>query len=105
VPVLQAIRDMKGPDFNKLERAVSTLSRVMPRISALTPPEGLVDVHATFVSAVHLAQEACRRRRLALVTNDSRLGNEAAASAAGATMLVEQARLNLVARLYPPKVR
>jgi hypothetical protein len=104
--VLNAIHDMKGPEVSKLERASTVLAKLGPKLDALQPPEGLVDVHATFISALHLAQEACRRRMLALAANnDLRLGGEAAASAAGATMLVEQARENLVTRLYPPKVR
>ena len=106
VAVLNAIHDMKGPEMSDLERASRALTKAAARFAALAPPETMNDVHATFISAVHLAQEACRRRVLALAANqDFRLSGEAAASAAGATMLVEQARANLVARLYPPKVR
>ena len=71
----------------------------------VVPPPDLADVHATLVSALNLAREACSRRRLAIATTDRTMGLEASAAAAGATMLVAQARENLVARLYPPKVR
>jgi hypothetical protein len=74
-------------------------------LAKLSAPEDLMDVHATFVSALHLAREACRRRALALAANDRTLALEASASASGAMMLVDQARQNLVTRLYPPKVR
>jgi len=104
-PVLKAIVGMRGPEFAKLERTASSLGRLDLRFAVVSTPEDLVDVHATFVSALHLAREACRRRALALAANDRTLGLEASASASGAMMLVDQARQNLVRRLYPPKVR
>jgi hypothetical protein len=104
-PTLKAIEAMTGPEFSKLERVIASIGRLGPRLDELVPPEDLADVHATFISALHLAREACARRRLAIATTDRTAGLEASAAAAGATVLVGQARENLVARLYPPKVR
>jgi hypothetical protein len=104
-PSFKAIEAMTGPEFSKLEKMIASIGRLGPKMDEVVPPQDLADVHATFVSALNLAREACSRRRLAIATTDRTMGLEASAAAAGATMLVAQARENLVARLYPPKVR
>jgi hypothetical protein len=104
-PVLGAIHDMKGPAVAALVLAESHLGRIAPILAKLAPPEDLSDVQATLLSAVHLAVEACKRRRVALAAGNTGLAREASASAAGAGMLADQARQSLVTRLFPPVVR
>jgi hypothetical protein len=73
------------------------------RLAAVTPPDDLADVHATLVSAVHLAREGVARRQVAAATATSASAREAASAAAGALLLFQQAKGELVARLFPPR--
>ena len=72
-------------------------------LEAAPPPGDLEDVHATLVSGVHLAREAIARRRTAAATAGGSFSRDASSAAAGALMLIGQARSDLVARLYPPR--
>ncbi|HWJ54867.1 MAG TPA: hypothetical protein VNR90_01600, partial [Vicinamibacterales bacterium] len=102
-PILNYIRDMRGVAFDRLLSANSRIERLIADFETITPPEVLADVHATIGSTLHLAREACTRQRSAVVANDMELARQASAAAAGALLLVEQARAELLARLFPPK--
>jgi len=102
-PVLTFIRDMQGMSFERLISARDRIDRLLVAYNALTPPEELADVHATIGSTLHMAREACARRRSAVISNDMALAREASAAAAGALLLADQARTELLARLFPSK--
>jgi hypothetical protein len=104
-PVLQAIRDVNGPGLERLERYRAHLARLTPQIAAIKPPADVADVHATLLSALRLAIEACKRRLVSVAANNMSVAREASASASGAKMLTQQARESLVKRLYPPQAR
>jgi hypothetical protein len=104
-PIFEAIRDMTGPGFEWLVRADGRLKTLVPMMKGMEVPADLSDVHATLTSAITMAAEACARRKLAVAANDMPLAREASAAAAGALMLAAQARQELLARLYPPKIQ
>ena len=104
-PSLQAMRDMVGPGIYWLQRVEANLKRAQPWLQATVPPDELQDIHGTITSALQMAIEACRNRRLVLATRDLKVDREASAAAAGALLLGSHARKELLARLHPPKIQ
>jgi hypothetical protein len=104
-PVLQYVRDGRSMAFDRVETAVGRLERFEADASTVAPPEDLSAVHATFMSALRMAREALGRRRLAVITNHLQTDLEASAAAAGALLLADRARTDLVEGLFPPKPR
>jgi hypothetical protein len=51
-----------------------------------------------------MAVEACERRRRAVIVESLADARDASSAAAGAVLLADQARANLVRRLFPPKI-
>ncbi len=72
------------------------------RFARITPPADLAGVHSTIASTIGMAREAYARRRRAVVTDMIEPAKEASAAAAGALLLSDRARTDLVAALYPP---
>jgi hypothetical protein len=101
--VIEFIRDMKSMSFERLESAHRRLEAIATDLETVVPPPDLSDVHATLVSAVHMARQACDRRRLAVITTSMDMAREASTAAAGAQLLATQSRDLLIKRLYPPK--
>jgi hypothetical protein len=89
--------------FDRLVNAVERLEALQQQVAAIAPPKDVAGVHATLVSALAMAHEACARRREAVVTNDLQMARNASSAAAGALLLVSRARADLVTALYPPK--
>jgi hypothetical protein len=83
----------------------ANLKRVVPRLERVVPPEELRDLHGTIASALQMAIDACRRRRLVIVTGDVPMAKESSSAAAGAMLLADHARRDLLARLHPPKIQ
>jgi hypothetical protein len=102
-PSLVSIRDLTGPGIFWLDKVDANLKRVQTRLTDVTPPAELLDVHSTLRSALSMAVDACRRRRLVMASGDATIAREASAAAAGAMMLADHARRELLARLHPPK--
>jgi hypothetical protein len=104
-PILQAVADMRSTAYEQLEGASSRIGRLSDLAGRVSVPGDLADVHATLVSALHLAEQASARRRLAVATTSMTAAREASSAAAGAQLLAAQARASLVERLFPPKIR
>jgi hypothetical protein len=107
-PILQAIRDMAGgPSYHYLDLADERLARMSDDLSRISVPDDLVvrQVHATLVSAVLMAREACVRHRRVLVAKNAQIEQEGSAAATAARMLVARARTDLIVRLYPPPIK
>ena len=102
-PIIEAVREMRFTSFDRLGTAATRVEGASRALEAVTPPRDLEDVHATLVSGVYLAREAIGRRRTAAATAAGSFSRDAASAAAGALLLMGQARSDLVARLYPPK--
>jgi hypothetical protein len=104
-PGLDAIREMSGPGIYWLEKVDANLNRAHTQLKAVNVPDELADIHATLSSALRMAMDACRRRRTAMAANDIIIAREASSAAAGAILLAKEARSQLLARLYPPKIQ
>jgi hypothetical protein len=102
--VLTEIRDMTGPRYARLQDAAARLARYRSTLDGVTAPEDLSAVHATLASALRMAEHACARRRIAVVTTNLAPAREAAAAAGGAVLLAGQARHDLVTLLFPPRL-
>jgi hypothetical protein len=103
-PMLEAIRDMRGTPFERLTIAYERLRSFAADLARVTPPNDLADVHATLSSSVHMAVEACERRRRAVIVASLSDARDASSAAAGAVLLADQARESLVRRLFPPRI-
>ena len=103
-PMLEAIRDMRGTPFERLTIAYDRLRSFAADLARVTPPTDLADVHATLASSVHMAVEACERRRRAVIVASLADARDASSAAAGAVLLADQARERLIGRLFPPRI-
>lgn len=104
-PILAHIRDGRYSSYDRLVRAAARITELSEEIASIQPPADLADVHATIRSAIHMAAEACSRRRLAVTTTSEDLQREASAAAAGSMLLTGHSRDQLVVRLFPPKIQ
>jgi hypothetical protein len=104
-PVLMAIKDVRYTAYERLVAASERIGRFQDALSKVAPPEDLADVHATLASALQMADRACARRRLASSVVSEAIAAEASSSAAGALILADEMRAQLVKRLYPPSLR
>jgi hypothetical protein len=102
-PTLERLSEGEASPYATLETAERRLSRLADDLHQVTPPPDAADIHATFVSAVHLAGAACARARVGLATAKPDPLRDASAAAAGAILLLDAARATLVDRLYPPR--
>jgi hypothetical protein len=103
-PVLAAIRDMHGTAYWRLSQTLDRLKAFEADLALIKAPEDLIDVHSTLSSSVHMALEACERRRRAVIVESLPDARDASSAAAGALLLADQARTTLVARLFPPRI-
>ena len=84
-------------------RAQTRLSAFDATLADLTVPSDLLACHSALQSVISLAREACVRHRQVLIAPRSAMSADASAAAAGAELLLTQARQDLVTRLFPPK--
>jgi hypothetical protein len=105
MPVLLAVRDGRYTAYERLVKSGVRLKGFLEALEQVSPPSELADVQSTFISAIRMADHACTRRRLAVATMNKIVDQEASSAAAGAMLLAAQAREQLVARLYPPKIQ
>jgi hypothetical protein len=104
-PMLNALREMKYTAYERLERMTGRLAAFRKSLETIAAPDDLADVHATLDSALKMASYAVARRRLAMSIMSEVIDREASSAAAGALMLSGLAREQLIARLYPPKIK
>jgi hypothetical protein len=102
-PELQAIRDGRQTGYDTTMSTLARLSALERTLAALTVPSDLLAVHAALHSVIGLARESCVRHRQVLIAPRSATSADASAAAAGAMLLLTQARQDLVTRLFPPK--
>ena len=94
--LLQYVRDTRPVSFERIVGAQDRFERMRVQIEAVRPPAEAGNIHATLVSAMRMAVEACVRRREAAVTNALPASRAASAAAAGALLLADRARADLV---------
>ena len=98
------IRELAGPPRGALRRAQLDAEEAALAFSRVTPPADLAPVHALFVSAVQLASSACKQRLSAISSGSEQDAWSASSAAAGALMLLDRARQDLIRWLKPPSL-
>jgi hypothetical protein len=104
-PVLSFIQDMRGMTFSRLRSANSKLKVLTDQLRRIRPPDDLQGVHSTFMSALFLARQATERRRQAVISSNLPVAQAASAAAAGALMLLSQAREDLRVQTAFPRFK
>ncbi len=99
--VLTSLRDELGAPPGRVRETEVALARAEQTLHAIHPPGALVSVHATLVSALRMASEACARRHDARTSVDP-AARQASSAAAGSLLLFARARHELAASLEPP---
>ena len=105
VPVFTAVKEDRFTAYERLVRAEERIAGFTEALDLVAPPGELADVQATLMSSLRMANRAIARRRVAAASGSKSAAAEASSAAAGAMLLAEQARGQLVARLYPPKIQ
>ncbi|HEX5214198.1 MAG TPA: hypothetical protein VFV98_01975 [Vicinamibacterales bacterium] len=103
--VLRQVRRQASVDVARLDDGIRTLTSMLSGLEKIAAPDDVAVVHAMLSSALQMAREACRQRRLAVVTSKISYAQDASAAAAGALLLTDQARQTLVQRLSPPAIQ
>jgi hypothetical protein len=103
--VLEAIRDMRDVRFETLESSAARFDTLIAQASRVSAPDDLAGVHATILSTLRMAKEACARRRHAVIANKIEIARDASSAAAGALLLSAQARQDLVKGMQAPNVQ
>ena len=102
---LAAIRERRRADPGALDAAERRFGELDRRLSALRPPDELMEVHGVLRSAVMMARQALGIGRRLSVAGNRELADNAAAAAIGSEMLRERGLSDLVAALKPRRVR
>lgn len=105
VKSLEAIRRLTGPDPDALMSMRERLDRAGRAIARITPPADLVTTHDTLVSACQMAIRSVEMRERAIASGDMQTAWDASSAAAGAVMLLGQARQQIRAAVRPPEPR
>ena len=105
VPVFTAVKESRFTAYERLVRSEERIAGFIEVLDLVAPPAELADIQATLMSSLRMASHALTRRKLAAASGSKTAAAEASSAAAGAMLLAEQARGQLVARLYPPKIQ
>ena len=104
-PIFTAVKEDRFTAYERLVKCEERLASYTEALDLVQAPSELVDIHATLMSSLRMASHAIARRRVASASGSKTAAAEASSAAAGALLLAEQARTQLVARLYPPKIQ
>ena len=102
---LEDIKALAGSPPDTLALIDSAIGRVLTAVTAIEPPEELIEAHALFVSAVSLAQNAAAIRREATMAANIQRAWDASSAAAGALMLGAKARTDIQKLLRRPQLQ
>jgi hypothetical protein len=102
-PVLIAIRDGTPAGYLTSTRSLTRVEGFATALPGVTPPAVLASVHGVIGTVVTLAHEAIAKHRQTLFAPNSKVSAEASAAAAGALLLLDQSRRDLLTQLFPPK--
>jgi hypothetical protein len=103
----QALEDIKalaGSPPGTLSNTIQAAMEVVATVSTIAPPKEFESAHAMLLSAAQLASNAAQIRREAALTGDMQRAWDASSAAAGALMLSERARTEILNLLYPPQL-
>jgi hypothetical protein len=94
--VLEYYREFRVVSFERTVAAVERFERMRALVESATPPPEASAIHATLISSLRMAVEAATRRREAAATNAMPTLRAASSAAAGALLLGDRARADLV---------
>jgi hypothetical protein len=94
--LLQYYRELRVVSFERTVAAGERFEQLRGQIESVTPPQEASAIHATLISALRMAVEATVRRREAAATNALPTMGAASSAAAGALLLGDRARDDLV---------
>lgn len=100
---LDDIRTLAGPALHELDRVDATLAGVQVQVRGMQAPDEAAATHALFASALQMTASAARTRRIATLSGDIAKAWEASAAAAGALMMLDRIRTDLVQLTKPPR--
>jgi hypothetical protein len=103
-PQLEDIKSLAGSGPDALAAILRSTAPILKTLVTTAPPTELADVHALFVSAVQLADNAAKIRREAAMTGSMARAWDASSAAAGAMMLADRARTDLQQLVRPPQL-
>jgi|WetSurMetagenome_2_1015567.scaffolds.fasta_scaffold37900_1 hypothetical protein len=104
-PRLEDVKSLAGPDVATLPDLAHRFELVVRQLIAITPPPDMAAAHSSLRSAAELGQQAMRIRERAAVKADVSAAWDASAAAAGAIMMLTQARLQIDELSRPPELR
>jgi hypothetical protein len=105
VPALESIKKLDGPTPDRLDSLNRTLRGGALRLERLLVPEYLRTTHELVVGAWRFAETATGSRMKAVAAADIGTAWEASSAAAGALMMLSQARKELRALTELPKLQ
>ena len=94
--LLQYYRELRVVSFERTVAAGERFDRLRSQLEGVTPPPEASAIHATLISALRMAVEATVRRREAAATNAMPTMRAGSSAAAGALLLSDRARDDLV---------
>jgi hypothetical protein len=101
---LEDIKALAGSSPFALATIQKTAAQAMKTLSAIAPPDEFQAVHALFVSAAQLADDAAKIRLEAALTGDLQRAWDASSAAAGALMLAARARTEFQSLFRLPRL-
>ena len=103
--VLRALTALTVPSPSDVDTAQRRFGEISRSLSALRPLPGLREVHAVLQSATQMAQQGLILGERLTVADNAAIARNASSVIAGAELLLDQARRDLVVALNPRKVR
>jgi hypothetical protein len=102
---LEQVRSMNGPPATSIEPLTKKLAKATRSFRKVVAPGALTEEHALIASAWELADNAFRLRLEAVASNSIDVAQRASSAAAGALMLYQRARAELLSTMEPPSAR
>ncbi|MFN7918321.1 MAG: hypothetical protein U0Q55_23465 [Vicinamibacterales bacterium] len=103
-PLLEDIKALAGSGPDALGAILRSVDLARRDVRLIKPPDDLRDLHEMFGSALQLALNAARIRREAALRANVTRAWDASSAAAGALMLAQRARTDLLKALQPPQL-
>ena len=103
--VLRALTALTVPSPSDVDTAQRRFGEISRSLSALRPLPELREVHAVLQSATQMAQQGLILGERLTVADNAAIARNASSVIAGAELLLDQARRDLVVALNPRKVR
>jgi len=102
-PSLEDIKALAGSTAAALRALELTSANILRQLAIVVPPEELVAAHAIIVSAVQMSANAAKIRKEAVLAGDMTRAWNASSAAAGALMMADKARTDILAIVQKPK--